>query len=304
MRAKQLHRREGLWPLLASTLLAILPVIGTVSSRTAAGQSVAGPPPTPLEVSEDGRKISVSGEAGPPATAKLPLPRLTKTAADKPAAAAVAVAPAETAKPRRPAAVARSGVEFRIGYAWAPEGVLRAVQRLSEVGQGVRDRHPELQGLAIDAGYRMALSDRSWVIWRGGLLAPLVPDQNWYSSTGSPAPLYTTVGAVAIDLGADYLYRVPLTDWLGWTLRAGLGMSLIPGSVEQTETLPNCTAAQAAKCPHWQQVGRKEVWIPPVLPSVHAMTGLEWRVTPELAITLQGGVRTLPYWGGGVAYSF
>lgn len=301
MRAKQLHRRVGLWPLLAPSLLAVLPLMTWGSAREAVAQSA----PTPLEVSEDGRKISVPGEAGPAPTAKLPLPRLTKTAADKPAAAAVAVAPGPGSQgPRRPPAVARSGVELRIGYAWAPEAVLRAVQSLSEVGQGIRDRHPDLQGLAIDAGYRMALSDRSWLIWRGGLLVPLVPDQNWWSSTGSPVPLYTTIGAVALDLGADYLYRVPVTNWLGWTLRAGLGMTLVAGSVEQTETLPSCTAAQAAKCGHWQQVGRKEVWIPPVLPAVHALTGLELRVSPELAITLEGGLRSLPYWGGGVAYSF
>ena len=300
MRAKQLHKRNGFWPLLAPALLAIL-AQGSLAVRDA---EAAPTPPTPLEVSEDGRKISVSGEAGPAPTAKLPLPRLTKTAADKPPAAAVAAPVAVAPGPRRPAAVARSGVEFRIGYAWAPEGVLRAVQNLSEVGQGVRDRHPELQGLAIDAGYRMALSDRSWVIWRGGVLAPMVPDQNWYASSGSPAPLYTTVGAVAIDLAADYLYRVPVTDWLGWTLRAGLGMTLLPGSVEQTETLPNCTAAQAAKCAHWQQVGRKEVWIPPILPAINALTGLELRVTPELALTVEGGLRSLPYWGGGLAYSF
>lgn len=301
MRATQLHRQEGLWLRAAPSLIAALTVWHCSQASVAAAQSA----PTPIEVSDDGRKISVPGEAGPAAAAQLPLPRLTKTAADKPAAAAaVAKAAPGPSGPGRQAAVARSGVELRIGYAWAPQSVLSAVQNLRAVGQGVRDRHPDLQGIAIDAGYRMALSDRSWITWRGGLLAPQVPDQNWWSSTGSPAPLYTTIGAVALDIGADYLYRVPVTPWLGWTLRGGLGMTLIAGSVEQTDTLPNCTAAQAAKCGHWQQVGRKEVWIPPVLPAVHALTGLELRLTSELAITLEGGIRSLPYWGGGVAYSF
>lgn len=282
-------------------LLALTCAAATLGARAARAEA-----PTPLQVSDDGKKISVDGEPGPSGSAKLPLPRLHKTASDRPA-----TPPPAAAKPRdggpapqRPPPIARSGVEVRTGYSWMPDNLMRSLQNLTSVGSGVRDRHPALNAVAIDLGYQMALSHQAWVIWRGGLLLPQIADQNWWSSTGKPAPLYTEVNAVAIDLGADYLRRVALTERLGWTLRGGLGIAFVAGAVPQIETLPNCPPAKAATCGHWQQVGRKEMALPPVLPSVRALTGLQWRLTPEVAIQLEGGLRTVPYVGGGVDWAF
>lgn len=289
------------WPML-QRLIALASGLSALGAVAASAQA-----PTPLEVSDDGKKISVLGEAGPAPTAKLPLPRLSKTAADRPAEAkapAQTAPPAASRAPLKPAPIARSAVELRLGYSWLPDSLLRSLQNLTAVGSGVRDQHPSLQAVAVDVGYQMALAPQAWVVFRGGLLLPQVADQNWWSSTGKPAPLYTAIGAVGIDLGADYLRHVGLTDALAWTLRGGLGVALVAGSVEQTETLPNCPPSKAATCPHWQQVGRKQVALPPVLPSVRALTGLRWQITPELAVQAEGGLRTAPYVGGGLDWSF
>lgn len=296
MTASPLHCRSLLGLIALTCALATL--------RAAAAHADA---PTALEVSEDGKKIGVAGEAGPSPSAKLPLPRLTKTAADKPAEAKPAAKiPGQDGErgPQRPPPIARSGVELRIGYSWMPDSLMRSVQNLTSVGSGVRDQHPKLQAVAVDIGYQMALSHQAWVIWRGGLLLPQVPDQNWWSSTGKPAPLFTQVSVVGIDLGADYLRRIALSERLGWTLRGGLGIAFVGGSVQQTETLPNCPPAKAATCAHWQQVGSKEVGLPAVLPSVRALTGLQWKITPELALQIEGGLRTAPYFGGGIDWTF
>ena len=258
---------------------------------------------TPLDVSDDGKTITIPGEATPPPKDKLPRPTLHKVAADKPIAPAspkTPDAPPEIAVPMPPA---RAAIEFQIGGTWLPSGLIAALQTVTSPAQKRRDQHPSLQALTIDAGYRMALSSSAWVVFRGGLTLPDVPDQNWWSSTGTPRPLYTAISVVGIDLGADYLKKVDVTPWLAWTLRGGLGLAIVAGDVRQTETLPTCTAAQAATCPHWRTVGASNASLPPVLPMVRALTGLQFQVSRDLALTVEGGLRTAPYLGAGLNWS-
>ncbi len=254
-----------------------------------------------VQVSDDGKTLQVPGEPARKPGPKLPLPTLRRTAADKPVTPRK-TAPTAIAARDEPAPVERdaAAVEFSAGYSWLPANILRAIQTASNPGKPLRDQHPELQGTAVEAGYRYPLSPRSWVVVRGGVIVPNVPDQNWYATSGSPAPLYTEIGLVGIELMADYLRRVPLTSWLGAYGRAGIGMLILAGGASQTETLPNCPQSNAAKCATWRHVAKSDVSLPPVLPAVRGSLGLDVALSGQLSLQLEGGLRATPYFGAGV----
>jgi hypothetical protein len=266
----------------------------------ACGAVWAQTPPTPLEASDDGQQLRVPGEPRPPQRLILPLLRTGRIAADRAVQrpeVAVTLPPAasETAAtpPRRPPV--GPVIEAALGYTWVPRGMFAAFSGLSSGGR--RDQHPYLQGLAVDGGYRRPLGDDAWLVWRGGITIPLVPAQNWWSSSGSPAPVYTEIQLAVLEGGADYLRRVALGPKLQWTLRGGLGLMVLAGSVDRIETLPNCTAAQAASCPHWRIVGRLGSGVPPVLPVVRALTGLDVQIAPGWTLAIEAGLRSVPFVG-------
>lgn len=282
-------------------ILALM-VCGSAHAAPTAGPAA---PPAALEASEDGKLIAVPGEARPKPGDKLPLPSVHKVAADKPIAAAAGKGPLQDQEqPSKPREPLRSAVEVDVGYTWVSDSVVSAVHAITSPAQKRRDRHPDLQGFGIDAGYRMSLGSAAWVVFRAGLTIPTMPDQNWWSSSGTPKPLYTATNLVAIDLGADYLRRIEITDWLAWTVRGGIGLTMLAGSVRQTETLPICSQAQAATCPHWKSVASSDVSLPPVLPAVRLLTGIEVNVSKELGLSLQAGLRSAPYLGGGLSWAF
>lgn len=262
--------------------------------------------PTRIDVGDDGKAVTVPGEPAPKAGAKLPLPTVRRTAADKPVAAPKADTKPADAGPaaEKPPPMAKPAVELLIGYSYLPDRILRAISTVANPGKAQRDKHPLLQATTIDAAYRIALAPQTWIAVRAGVIVPGVGDQNWYASNGTPAPLYTQVGVVGIELMADYVRRFELTDWLGWHVRGGLGLQIVAGSVTQTETLPNCPQAKAATCPRWQFVGQSEVALPPVLPSVRATTGFDISLSKDASLLLEGGLRAAPYFGAGVLYAF
>ena len=260
--------------------------------------------PTRIETSDDGKTVSVPGETAPRARAKLPLPTVRRTAADKPLVQPKVIAPVVATPAISAPEQVRSAIEVFAGYTYLPVGVLRAIQTATDPSKAQRDQHPQLQGTAIEAGYRWGLSPQSWLVVRAGIVAPNVPDQNWWATSGKPAPLYTEINLVGIELMADYLRRLGITDFLGVYARGGIGLQILAGSATQTETLPNCAAAKAANCATWQHVGKTEVSLPPVLPALRASVGVDLKINSELSLALEGGLRAAPYFGGGVVYAF
>ncbi len=281
---------------LTLTCLALLAVRAVPAGALPAG--------TRIETSDDGKIVQIPGEPLPQPGAKLPVPKVKRTAADKPIATKAPEAAKPVAGPREVETIAQPAVEFGGGYIVLPDSVLRLIATARNPGKGQRDQHPTLQGLVIEGGYRMPVSPRSWIVVRGGLILPMVPDQNWWAAKGSPAPLYTAISVVGIDITADYLRRFEVNAVLGVLLRGGLGLQVVAGGATQTETLPNCAASKAATCATWRTLGKTEVWLPPVLPALRATAGLDLRLSKELALQVEGGLRSAPYLGGGFAYSF
>lgn len=255
-----------------------------------------------VEVGDRG-ELHIPGEGRPPAGARLPLPKVKRTAADRPIAIKPAAAGAAgAADAEQPPGERFSAIEFSGGYTVLPDSILSIISAVRTPGKAERDRHPRLQGVVIEGGYRMGVSDRSWLVVRGGITVPVVPDQNWWNSTGAVPPLYTSVGVVGIDATADYLRRFEITPTLGLLARAGLGLQIVAGGATQAETLPNCAKDKAPTCATWRTVGRQEVWLPPVLPAVRASAGLDVRLSRELALWIEGGLRSAPWLGAGFSW--
>lgn len=262
------------------------------------------PAGTRVETSDDGKVVQVPGEALPKPGAKLPVPKVKRTAADKPLVVKPDVAAKIEAPPPEKELIAKPAIEFNVGYTVLPNNVLKLIAAARNPGKAQRDQHPALQGLAIEGGYRLALSPHSWVVVRLGFIIPRVPDQNWYASSGSPAPLYTAISVIGIDASADYLRRFEVNKVLGLLVRGGLGLQIVAGGATQTETLPNCPQAKAATCATWRTMGKTDVWLPPILPALRATAGFDLRVTKELAVQIEGGLRSAPYVGAGFSYDF
>lgn len=272
-------------------------------------------PPTVVDVPEDAGPARVPGDAEPASRAPLPVYKPAKlrnaapaaAAATPPAAAKAVVVARKT--PRRPAlppapAVAQQ-IELTTGYAVLPASWITAIGKLFPDGEpGSRNRHPAVAAVTIDASWWRPLTPRTFFAARFGAAIPLVPDANWYSSSGQPAPLYTQVNLAVLDLTAEYGVHVPLHPRVALTGRVGLGIAILAGTVPQTETLPTCTKSQGASCPHWRQVGKEDAPLPPVLPTARLTAGLQVQLADDWQLGIDGGVRSGLYGGVGVLRRF
>jgi len=97
---------------------------------------------------------------------------------------------------------------------------------------GSRNRHPAVTAVTIDASWWRPVSRRTFFAARFGVAIPLVPDANWYSSTGQPAPLHTQVNLALLDVAAEYGVHVPVHPRVALTGRVGLGLAICKGLIE------------------------------------------------------------------------
>jgi hypothetical protein len=274
-------------------------------------RTVWAEPPTTLDVPEDGGRPVIPGETPPPPDRQLPVARAPETPPPSPvppspvppSPVAPIPQPETPPEPRKPLPPWQPthALQVEVGPVLLPSSVFSLVSRF--------DKHPQLRGMAIDLSWWSPLARNRWLAVRLGLGLPNVPTANWYESkaivTEDPAntawrALYTRVGIVTIDLAVDYVAHVPITDRWDWTLRAGLGMAIQAGNVDLQETLPSCTQAEQATCPHWRQVGQGKAPIPLILPMLRATTGLSWRLTDRASLGIEAGLRDV-LWAGASA---
>lgn len=287
-------------------------------------RSLQAEPPTVLDVPDDGGRPIVPGETPPPPDRRLPVQRLPKaptpavvevpqpppppppppTAPPPTAPLPIVVAPPEPDKPLAPW-VPKHAFQLEVGPMWLPQPLFGLFSRF--------DKHPQLRGTAIDLSWWSPVLRDRWIAVRLGLGLPSVPASNWYESgkprSDDPAqtdwrPLYTRLGLVTLDVAVDYLARVKLYDRLDWTWRAGVGLVILAGNVDLTETLPNCSEAERQTCPHWRNVGKSEANLPRVLPMLRATTGLSWRLSERASVGVEGGLRDVLWFGASAVMQY
>lgn len=86
---------------------------------------------------------------------------------------------------------------------------------------------------------------------------------------------------------------------------AGIGIGIPFGDILRTDY--RCTTSDPASCgvsPTAENLRAKEDGVPPVLPVINAMIGLQITPIDKVAINIEAGIRTIPYFGASATYFF
>lgn len=103
---------------------------------------------------------------------------------------------------------------------------------------------------------------------------------------------------VAADVA--FLFSAPLNKQLSFRYGAGLGIGVVLGEVRQTDS--TCSAGTddiQTDCmanPNAMQVD-EAADLPPVLPVVNLLAGLQWRPAEKFTINFETGLRSVPFLG-------
>lgn len=109
---------------------------------------------------------------------------------------------------------------------------------------------------------------------------------------------------VAVDV--SFIGQQPIIgDVLALRYGAGLGIGFIRGEILRTDYI--CTSEDVSSCaedPNAQMVREPEPDVPPVFPLINVILGLQVRPFDNVAINIEGGLRTVPFIGTTAAVLF
>lgn len=193
---------------------------------------------------------------------------------------------------------ARFGAGLRIRSVHIPRGVLelfvaKAATGVSGVGFGAelyrRKGNFELQvgfeyeGLSGDSGY--------WID-KGETLTSEGPDFVEFDSFGW------------FTMEVSFINHTPLSKYLALRYGGGAGIGILKGSIKRTDSI--CSANDESTC-HQDPAAvnvQKPYDLPPVFPVINAIVGMQIRPIENVVINVEGGLRTVLYFGATVGYYF
>ncbi|MEZ4363096.1 MAG: hypothetical protein R3B48_23145 [Kofleriaceae bacterium] len=106
-----------------------------------------------------------------------------------------------------------------------------------------------------------------------------------------------------LTLEATFLLHTPLSKLVALRYGAGVGIGLLLGDVTHVDR--GCTSSDPASCTEETNGGQKIAYdLPPVMPVVNAVFGVQLRPIEKLTINVEGGIRTLPFFGTSATYFF
>jgi hypothetical protein len=194
---------------------------------------------------------------------------------------------------------ARYGIGFRLRQIHLPEGLIELFVE-DAAGGGV---HTGIGGelirqkgnFVITLGFEyenLSATDGVWID-KGDMIPQDEPDFVEFDN----------FGWYAID--ATFIWQTDLHRMLSLRYGAGIGVGIITGDVLRTDFV--CTDSNVDSCmesPTAVNVRTPEEDIPPVFPIVNVVVGLQLRPVGNLHINIEGGIRTLPFFGATVGYMF
>lgn len=104
---------------------------------------------------------------------------------------------------------------------------------------------------------------------------------------------------------ATFLYHTPITPQFALRYGGGAGIGIFMGDVVRTDYV--CTTSSVDSCnekPAAENVKTPYENIPPVFLVVNAIFGVQIRPTNEIFINIEGGLRTMPFFGTTLGYYF
>jgi hypothetical protein len=190
------------------------------------------------------------------------------------------------------------GAGLRLRSVHVPQGLVelfveRAAGSSSEFGFGIevarRKGNFEVQfGLEYD---KIFIQDGLWID-KGDMLPQDEPDFVEFDGFGW------------ITAEVTFLNHTPITKQFAVRYGGGAGIGIIRGEVRRTDY--RCATADLESCsesPAAENI-RNPYDIPPVMLVVNAIVGVQIRPIDKLFINVEGGLRTLPFFGATVGYYF
>ena len=109
-----------------------------------------------------------------------------------------------------------------------------------------------------------------------------------------------------VTLDVTFLYYMQLSRYFAFRFGGGGGIGALFGNVRRTDFV--CTSRDLSSCsqrvdPPPDNVD-KPYDLPPVMVVLNGVVGFQVRPIANLAINIEGGLRTLPFFGTTVAYYF
>lgn len=137
-----------------------------------------------------------------------------------------------------------------------------------------------------------------------------IAEGNWLdkgdSSPADQVDRVTFDGFGWISAEVTFLNHTPIIDQLAVRYGGGAGIALITGEVRRTDYQCPTADIQADDC--FEVAGAENVDepydIPPVMLIVNAIIGVQIKPMEKMYINIEGGLRTVPFFGVGAGYYF
>lgn len=133
-------------------------------------------------------------------------------------------------------------------------------------------------------------------------------DKGIWIESGKPIPENEADFVEFNDFGwftleATFLFHTPLTKILALRYGAGAGVGVLFGDVTHVDR--GCESSDPESCTIETNGGQKIAYdLPPVMPVLNAVVGLQVRPIEKMTINVEGGIRTLPFFGVSGSYFF
>lgn len=159
-------------------------------------------------------------------------------------------------------------------------------------------------GIGVDLVRRKA----NFEVQLGVEYEKLSMDEGIWVESGKPIPQNEADFVEFNDFGwftleATFLFHTVLTKQLAIRYGAGAGIGVLFGEVTHVDRA--CTSSDPASCDMETNGGQKIPYdLPPVMPVLNAVIGLQVRPLEKMTINIEGGIRTLPFFGVSGTYFF
>lgn len=190
------------------------------------------------------------------------------------------------------------GVGVRLRNVWVPQGLIEVfVQRApggaSNVGFGLEVARRKGQfEVQLGLEYEKISIDKGIWIENGDTIPADEPDYVEFDK----------FGWVTAEL--SFLYHTEIIPQLSVRYGGGAGIGVLTGDILRTDY--RCATASLDSCSESPTAtNRKTPYdLPPVMLVVNAIVGLQIRPTEEIFINVEGGLRTVPFFGTTAGYYF
>jgi hypothetical protein len=236
--------------------------------------------------------------------------------ASKPTTGAPAAAPEEPAPPEAPL---EYGVGIRIRDVFLPQSAIGLL--VNHVPGGVSNG-----GLGIDLTRRRGTTELQLGLEYEHLNAP---EGVWINRGDtvpgaeadyllSPEHSGNQFGWLTIEF--TFFNHKPINDWLSFRYGAGLGLGILTGEVDHYNIrcaagATNANPEPGCVPPRFNGGGTytdpqpgQEVQVaygtPPVFPVLNLIVGLQFKPSDKMTVNIEGGIRTLPFFGVDASYFF